>query len=552
MQIQFLSRIRRIQKNFLSRKLIPNERGQSIVIIALGLVSLLAIAGLVFDGGTAYAERRRMQNSADSGALAGARQLALSGTNCNVFDAVNNYALTLNGTAQYGSQSTAFQAYYILQGNTLGSAIACDGGNPSGSAIGVQVMSNTSYPTFFMQLVGQSTASVAASASSAFGSIQSPPQNNLQPLARKCDQPSLSACGFQYGQSYDIWQGGGPGNFGWLSWNGANNAPYVEQQLTPGNVVDYVDPVGSCAQIAIGCWVQGEPGVKNSSGIRSQLDGWISSGLSGTPMIIPIYDTSSGNGSNVNYHIVGFAAFILEGYSLPGKTVTGRFVKWMLAAPISSGGSTYGVTSVHLIGNILPVPTATSPLPPTNTPTFTPTNIPTITSTPVNTNTPTNTATNTATPTKTNTPTNTATATATSTNTATPTNTATNTPGPSPTPTKTSTPTNTATITNTPTSTPTATATATATAACVLPSAPLLSFQNDHGAFYNLSWSASSPNVLNYNVYNNTASSGSFSFFAQTTQTTYGTVKKQDGPYFIVIAVNACGASTASNVVQIP
>ena len=45
----------------------PKQHGQSIVIIAFLLVGLIAFLGLVFDGGSAYAERRLMQNAADSG-----------------------------------------------------------------------------------------------------------------------------------------------------------------------------------------------------------------------------------------------------------------------------------------------------------------------------------------------------------------------------------------------------------------------------------------------------------------------------------------------------
>jgi hypothetical protein len=48
----------------------PSERGQAIVLIALALVGLIAITGLVVDGGLAYADRRQAQNAADSAVLA--------------------------------------------------------------------------------------------------------------------------------------------------------------------------------------------------------------------------------------------------------------------------------------------------------------------------------------------------------------------------------------------------------------------------------------------------------------------------------------------------
>ena len=51
---------------------IKSERGQSLVIVALGLVAFVAILALVLDGGNAYAAKRQAQNAADAGALAGA------------------------------------------------------------------------------------------------------------------------------------------------------------------------------------------------------------------------------------------------------------------------------------------------------------------------------------------------------------------------------------------------------------------------------------------------------------------------------------------------
>lgn len=47
-----------------------SEGGQAIVLIALAIVGLIAITGLVVDGGMAYADRRQAQNAADSAVLA--------------------------------------------------------------------------------------------------------------------------------------------------------------------------------------------------------------------------------------------------------------------------------------------------------------------------------------------------------------------------------------------------------------------------------------------------------------------------------------------------
>ena len=53
--------------------------GQIIVIFALGLVAMIAMVGLVLDGGSTFAQRRGQQNASDLAALAGANEFLLSG-----------------------------------------------------------------------------------------------------------------------------------------------------------------------------------------------------------------------------------------------------------------------------------------------------------------------------------------------------------------------------------------------------------------------------------------------------------------------------------------
>jgi uncharacterized membrane protein len=57
------------------RRLSTGESGQVIVMVAITMVGLVAVVGLVSDGGLVFAQRRDLQNVADAAALAGAMQV---------------------------------------------------------------------------------------------------------------------------------------------------------------------------------------------------------------------------------------------------------------------------------------------------------------------------------------------------------------------------------------------------------------------------------------------------------------------------------------------
>ena len=79
-------------------KTLADKRGQALVIIALVMVVVVAMAAVALDGGHAFMQSRRMQNAADAGALAGARELASGGTDCQ--GVAGDYAVARNGADQ--------------------------------------------------------------------------------------------------------------------------------------------------------------------------------------------------------------------------------------------------------------------------------------------------------------------------------------------------------------------------------------------------------------------------------------------------------------------
>ena len=72
------------------------QRGQALVLVALAIIGMLAMLALVHDGGTTFMNRRAMQNAADAGALAGARQLCITRSETDAEFVAHQYATYWN------------------------------------------------------------------------------------------------------------------------------------------------------------------------------------------------------------------------------------------------------------------------------------------------------------------------------------------------------------------------------------------------------------------------------------------------------------------------
>jgi Flp pilus assembly protein TadG len=126
------------------------EHGQIVVLFALGLVALIAMVGLVLDGGSTFAQRRGEQNSADLAALAGANDYLL-----------NNSAASAIARAQ----SVAAQNGYT---NGVGGAtvnVTIDTSN--GAAVKVDIQAP--HANNFASIVGMSSWSVSTTATALTG-----------------------------------------------------------------------------------------------------------------------------------------------------------------------------------------------------------------------------------------------------------------------------------------------------------------------------------------------------------------------------------------------
>lgn len=122
----------------------------------------------------------------------------------------------------------------------------------------------------------------------------------------------------------DIYNGAQPGNFGWLTWAGSPNVPTLVRSLTvPGNSQTYANPDDpSDHTVSIGDWVQGSPGVANSSAVRAALEE-----LMTRDIVVPVWDAVAREGNNSRYRVSAFALVRITDYRLSGQNrITAQFL----------------------------------------------------------------------------------------------------------------------------------------------------------------------------------------------------------------------------------
>ncbi|MGQ0800578.1 MAG: Ig-like domain-containing protein, partial [Pseudomarimonas sp.] len=132
-------------------------------------------------------------------------------------------------------------------------------------------------------------------------------------------------------------RGTGPGNFGFLTWAGSNSAPTLATSLLPpGDSYTYTNPDAPTDRVLnIADWAQGAPGSMNAADVRSALDA-----LKARDIILPVWNSQRGQGSNLDYRVQRFASVRLSNYSLTGNgwlsfTYKGE-ARCYNAAPIAS------------------------------------------------------------------------------------------------------------------------------------------------------------------------------------------------------------------------
>lgn len=274
-----------------SRADIRSERGAMAVTIGVLFGVLLAMGAFVFDWGMLLHERRQLQNGADAAVLAVAEDCAYEECVDPGYDPSSVAQALIDPNAEDGASALGDLAidFAARTVTAVGTTLDGDGGRL--------------VPFAFGRLITDDEGTeVEARAVAEWGALDTGP---AVPLAiSKCEwdrvvgdpahlpsaQTSLT---FHMGNNSEPCNGPAgsdlPGGFGWLQSSGC-----VAEYRIDGD----------------GVWVGSDPG---NDVPRSCSPGDFPLG---TPLLVPIFDTKTGQGQGGQFHLVGFAAFTFHGYKL--------------------------------------------------------------------------------------------------------------------------------------------------------------------------------------------------------------------------------------------
>jgi hypothetical protein len=311
-----------------------NESGQALVVTALFMSATIGGTALTLDVGSWYREHRQAQTTADAAALSSAQ--SLPGNTVQAISVANTYG-TKNGGGIDPTGGVTFRSDF----------------EPNDTVI---VNVTRTAPGFFSKLFGIDSVQVHASA--AARSAVPMDVRWAAPIAVNKNHPMLAGAGcpcFNVDTTIPLGKNGAPGSFAIVDLNNfaANTNNGACLPSPPGNagtpvVADWIAN-GFSDYLLLGCY-DSDPGAKfNSSQIAAALQERI-----GSTLLFPVYDTEVGQGSNAQYHVIGFAAFYIDGFAAQGSIgdVSGHFTQVIwdgVQSATAPTGPDFGVHSIALV-----------------------------------------------------------------------------------------------------------------------------------------------------------------------------------------------------------
>jgi Flp pilus assembly protein TadG len=359
-----------------------DDSGSIAIVVAIVMVVLLGFATMVVDVGSLYAERRQLQNGADSAALAVAIDCAKT-TCAGSSTALATAAQHANANANDGT-ATVSQVCGTAPGLS-----SCTPSAPSGSwdcpaqptsgsmATAPYVMVRTATrtgstalvpPIFAKALVpGYTGSTVRACARAGYGAPSS--AQVISATESLCEWNAATSNGTRYAPA-PPYPPNPAASFDRVIYlhttSKAGSCPAGPSGADlPGGFGFLDDPTGTCTTTVS---TSGTYGDNTGASVSKPCKDAIIAAQAGRYVVyLPIYNSVTGTGTNGVYTLKGFAAFVITGYHLPGfsiaswltgtvpctgsdKCISGFYTQGLVPGGGTVGGSSMGATVIQLTG----------------------------------------------------------------------------------------------------------------------------------------------------------------------------------------------------------
>jgi Flp pilus assembly protein TadG len=312
--------------NLRRRRGARDERGQILVLFALGAVAMIAMVGLVLDGGDTFAQRRDQQAGADVAAMAGANAYmnANGGVNAKRSAAIAaaTAAATRNGYTA-GTNGTTLNVSVSLL--SAGASVTVDMTKP--------------HQNNFARIMGFNSWDVSVTATAVAGTVDTgvgaaPWIMNINAFNGNGTPKYTSSNPIAFGEANGDYPISGT-DLAWTDFNGSNNVNTNEVS----GIIDGTNVVTSTIDFEqyIG---------QHNQGNHTALYGDVQQHLAGKVVPVPIVGPGSPNcATPMDGHqdgcFKGWALFhVISASGGSDKTITGYFLSDFISKPLTVGECT--------------------------------------------------------------------------------------------------------------------------------------------------------------------------------------------------------------------
>ena len=291
------------------------QDGQAIIVNVLFLVVLVGIAAVAIDVGTWYRSQRDLQAVADSAALAGAQALP-----------------------EDPGQAAVLAAQYSVKNGGPTPQVTFTTTNLPNDTITVHVQRTE--PGFFAKVFSIDSVDVGSKASARTGLLSA--AQYAAPFGIDQKQAELQCKPDPCTNDTDLdLQKVGPGAFRILNIDSSHGGTGTQ------TLADWVLH-GFGGMMPVNQWYYSDSGAKFNS---SNVSGAMSLRL-GDELLFPVYDAIQGNGAGLQYHVIGWAGFVVTAFDGNGNNghIHGHFTKFLAQGLEGIGGNpTFGTYTVRLV-----------------------------------------------------------------------------------------------------------------------------------------------------------------------------------------------------------